>query len=359
MNIEVVRDYYGKVLTTSSDLKTDACCTTQDMPGYLKSVFAEIHEEVLAKYYGCGLVLPQELEGTRILDLGCGTGRDAYALAQLTGPDGEVVGVDMTDEQLAVANAHFDWHRERFGYSKANTSFLKGYIEKLGDLDLEPASFDLVVSNCVVNLSEDKGAVLRGAHGLLKAGGEMYFADVYADRRLDEDVRKHPVLVGECLGGALYWNDFIELAKDSGFSDPRLVSARPLAINDPALVEKLGAARFVSATYRLFKIDQMDRGCENYGQTAIYHGGIPHHGDVFDLDASHSFPKGRIVPVCGNTQRMLQETRFQSYFEFIGDQSRHYGIFPGTGTNNPFAPAHMQTEVRARTDSDAPAKSCC
>ena len=355
MNIEVVRNYYGNVLQTSADLKTDACCTADGMPQFLKQVLANVHEEVLAKYYGCGLVLPEALDGTRVLDIGCGTGRDAYALAQMVGAIGEVVGVDMTDEQLSVAEQHIEWHRARFGYAKPNTRFLKGYIEKLAELDLKPKSFDLVVSNCVVNLSDDKGAVLRGAHGLLKSGGEMYFADVYADRRLDGDLRQHPVLVGECLGGALYWYDFIEIARQSGFADPRLVASRPLEIQDPAIVEKVGAARFVSATYRLFKIEEMEAGSENYGQTTIYHGGIAQHEDVFHLDAHHSFPRGQVVPVCGNTHRMLKATRLGPYFEFIGDTSRHHGSFPGSGTNDPFAILRPATV----TAPSAERGSCC
>nr|WP_273878090.1 methyltransferase domain-containing protein [Pseudomonas shahriarae] len=81
-------------------------------------------------------------------------------MAQLVGPTGEVVGVDMTDEQLAVAEKHRAFHADAFGYS--NVRFLHGYIERLDELDLEPGSFDVIVSNCVVNLSPDKDAVLCG-----------------------------------------------------------------------------------------------------------------------------------------------------------------------------------------------------
>ncbi len=79
-----------------------------------------------ARYYGCGLVAPAALEGRRLLDLGSGSGRDAYMLAQLVGPKGEIVGVDMTDEQLATANEHVGWHMARFGYPKTNVRFLQG-----------------------------------------------------------------------------------------------------------------------------------------------------------------------------------------------------------------------------------------
>ncbi len=355
MSIEAVRDYYGKVLQTSADLKTDACCTSAGMPDYLKQALSKVHDEVLAKFYGCGLVLPEAVEGTRVLDLGCGSGRDVYALAQLVGASGDVVGVDMTDEQLSVAEKHVEWHRDRFGYASANTHFLKGYIEKLPELDLKPASFDLVVSNCVVNLSPDKSAVLRGAHDLLKPGGEIYFADVYADRRLDEEIKQDPVLLGECLGGALYWNDFLQIARQSGFMDPRLVSARLLEVHDPSIIDKIGAARFVSATYRLFKIDAVEEGCENYGQTAIYLGGIANHDDVFHLDAHRAFPRGQVVPVSGNTHKILAASRLRQHFELIGNCRRHYGLFPGGGAKDPFKMAYGEATIAAVE----PAKSTC
>lgn len=86
-----------------------------------------------------------------MLDLGCGTGRDAYALAQLVGSSGEVVGVDMTAEQLAIAREHQGFHATAFGYD--NLRFLDGYIERLEELELEPESFDVVVSNCVVTMA--------------------------------------------------------------------------------------------------------------------------------------------------------------------------------------------------------------
>ena len=83
---DVVKDYYGKQLQGSADLKTTACCDTSLVPAWLKPLLARIHPEVLNRYYGCGLVCPPLLAGSRILDLGCGSGRDVYVLAQLAGP---------------------------------------------------------------------------------------------------------------------------------------------------------------------------------------------------------------------------------------------------------------------------------
>lgn len=351
MNLEVVKDYYGKVLQSSKDLKTSACCDGGGVPAHLEALLANVHEEVRAKYYGCGIVVPAALSGARVLDLGSGSGRDVYLIAQLVGPEGEVVGIDMTDQQLATAEAHADWHMRQFGHARRNVRFLKGYIEQLDALGLEPGSFDAVVSNCVINLSVDKLAVLRGAYELLKPGGELYFADVYCDRRLSEEIKADPVLYGECLGGALYWNDFLPMAKQAGFLDPRLVTSRPIAVENEAMRAKLGQAQFFSATYRLFKLDGLETACEDYGQAVVYRGGVAEQPDAFELDGHHLIEKGKVFPVCGNTWRMLAHTRFARYFDFIGDFATHYGIFPGCGTSIPFA-----TAVAAPAKSSA---GCC
>ncbi|MEM7397400.1 MAG: methyltransferase domain-containing protein [Pseudomonadota bacterium] len=339
MNIEVVKDYYGKVLKGSQDLQTNACCDPGEMPGYLKALIANVHDEVVSRYYGCGLCIPAALQNCNVLDLGSGAGRDVYILSQLVGEAGSVVGVDMTAEQLATANAHQDWHAQKFGYAKSNVRFVEGYLEQLDTLGLAPGSFDVIVSNCVINLCVDKPAVLRGAHNLLRQGGELYFSDVYCDRRLSDELRADPLLYGECLGGALYWNDFLPMAKAAGFLDPRLVSSRPIEIENPDMREKLGNARFFSATYRLFKLDDLEPACEDYGQAVVYRGGIREQPETFILDGHHLIERGRVFPVCGNVWRMLADTRFSSYFDFIGDFSEHFGIFPGCGTPSPFEDA--------------------
>ena len=344
---EVVKDYYGKQLQGTADLKTTACCDASAMPSWLKPLLSRIHPEVLSRYYGCGLVCPSELKGCRVLDLGSGSGRDVYAISQLVGADGEVVGIDMTDEQLAVAEEHKEWHAKEFGFD--NVTFIKGYIEKLDELDLEPGSFDIIVSNCVVNLSPDKEAVLNGIHRLLKPGGEFYFSDVYSDRRVPESVRDDSVLYGECLGGALYWNDFVSLSKSTGFADPRLVEDRPLEITDPKLASQIGNLNFFSATYRLFKLDELESACEDYGQAVVYNGTIPESPNRFVLDKHHSIEAGQVFPVCGNTWRMLKDTRFAQHFTFIGDFNQHFGLFEGCGLTLPFD----------RTISVSDSSPCC
>lgn len=351
MNQQIVKEYYGDTLQSSGDLKTDACTTTSAPPLHISRALAKVHDDVAARYYGCGLAIPSELQGLKVLDLGCGAGRDVYALSQLVGPEGLVVGVDMTDEQLAVARAHEAWHAETFGYEQPNTRFVKGELEKLDELDLEPNSFDLIISNCVINLCTDKPAVFRTAHKLLKDGGELFFSDVYADRRIPQHLVEDPVLYGECLSGALYWGDFLKQAKAAGFLDCRVVDHRRLGILDPTLKGKLGDIKFASVTARLFKLADLEPACEDYGQAVIYRGGIEGMDDVFVLDAEHRIERGRVFPVCGNTLAMLAETRFAPYFKVVGEGKTHFGLFPGCAEPDVFSEAHDA--------GPAPVGGCC
>lgn len=330
-----VQEYYGKQLAGSADLQTNACCD-RTPPDHLKPLLARIHDEAVTRYYGCGLVAPAALEGMRILDLGCGAGRDVYLLSALAGESGEVVGVDMTDEQLAVARRHQDYHREAFDFAHSNVRFLKGCIEEIGRLDLKEDYFDIVVSNCVINLSTNKARVIGDVKRLLKPGGEFYFSDVYADRRVPEALIRDPILYGECLAGALYWNDFLDLAKRAGFAAPRLVESRRLTIENPAIEAKLESIRFYSATCRLFNIDALEPDCEDYGQTVIYKGSLANQPRGFLLDNRHFMETGKVFPVCGNTWLMLSESRFREHFKFIGDFTAHYGRFKGCEVNAPF-----------------------
>jgi hypothetical protein len=160
---------------------------------------------------------------------------------------------------------------------------------------------------------------------------------------------RDPVLYGECLSGALYWNDFLQLARAHGFADPRLVNDRRIDVNNAELVARTGNIRFYSATYRLFKLEGLETACEDSGQAVICKGGLAEEPDAFVLDGHHLIERGKVFAVCGNTWRMLADTRFAPYFDFIGDFSTHYGIFPGCGTSIPFA-----TDAAA-----APAASCC
>ncbi len=327
---ESVSEYYGETLQGSDDLKTNACCASDAPPRHVVAALENVHDEVLTRFYGCGFPIPEALDGATVVDLGCGTGRDVFVLAQLVGAGGHVHGIDMTAPQLALAREHLDWHMERFGYDAPNVTLHEGLIEDLSML--ADASVDLVVSNCVVNLSPRKDLVLAEVFRVLKPGGEFYFSDVFADRRLPPEIANDPILYGECLGGALYDGDFVSMAKRAGFGDPREVTRVPIELQSDDLADRVGAARFVSATYRLFRLAGLDDQCEDYGQIATYRGTIPESGPLFQLDDHHVFEQGRPERVCGNTASMLADTRFASHFDVVGDRTVHFGRFDCAAT---------------------------
>ena len=106
---ESVKDYYGRVLQASSDLRTSACCTSESLPHRIRAIVQQIHPEVLEKFYGCGSPIPPALDGMTVLDLGAGSGRDGFILSRLVGANGRVIGVDMTPAQVAVARHHVEY----------------------------------------------------------------------------------------------------------------------------------------------------------------------------------------------------------------------------------------------------------
>ena len=320
-----VQDYYGTQLKTSQDLLTNACCT-DDIPLAHRRILAQLAPEVLDKYYGCGVCIPEAIEGLTVLDLGSGSGRDVYLLSKLVGERGHVIGVDMTEEQLDVARRHIDFHTEKFGYAQPNVEFRHGYIEDLAAAGLPDNSVDLVVSNCVLNLSTDKEATYREIFRVLKPGGELFIADVFADRRIPETLRQDPVLYGECLSGAMYTEDFRRLLLTLGVHDYRQISGRRLTINNPEIEAKVGNIGFYSLTVRAFKLDLEDK-CEDHGQVATYLGTVPGQATQFVLDDHHTFETGRPMLVCGNTAAMLEATRYAPHFRVLGDMSQHFGLF--------------------------------
>ena len=329
--IEVVKEYYGKTLQSNEDLLSGACCVLDSPPAEIRDVLPLIADEILTKFYGCGSPLPPLLEGMTVLDLGCGTGRDVYIASKLVGEKGQAIGVDMTAEQIEVARKYQDEQRERFGYKTSNVKLLQGYIEDLKTLGIADNSVDVVISNCVINLSPAKEQVFKEIYRVLKPGGELYFADVFSDRRIPETLANDPVLRGECLSGTLYTEDFRRIMAKCGWADFRFTSITNLSLGVGEIMDKLGFAVFSSRTVRAFKLADLEDVCEDYGQIAIYDGSIPGYPHFFDLDDHHRFITGKPMLVCGNTASMLSKTRYGKAFKIIGDRSRHFGIFGGCG----------------------------
>ncbi|MCP4501370.1 MAG: methyltransferase domain-containing protein [Deltaproteobacteria bacterium] len=346
--IDVVKNYYGEVLKGTQDLKTSACCTDEAMAPKLRSLASDLVEEVVARFYGCGSPIPPALEGKTVLDLGCGTGRDTFLVSKLVGENGNVIGVDMTKEQLDVArNAEAEQMR-RWGFAKSNVRFAEGTIENLAALDVADESVDVVISNCVINLSADKEKVFKEVFRVLKPGGEIYFSDVFADRRLDASLEKDDELIGECLGGAMYGQDYRRMVQNLGCLDPRVVTSRVLTLDDKRIEALCAGITFTSETVRAFKIASLEDQCEDFGQVATYLGNLD-GGKLFVLDDHHIFEAHRPMLVCGNTAAMLQETRFASYFKVDGDRSRHFGLFD----------CSTAVSTSSSTDEGASSTSCC
>ena len=325
-------EYYGRVLQETGDLEKNACCADSTLSRYAE-ISELIPQEVKNRNYGCGCCIPgDDLAGLKVLDLGSGAGLDCFILSRLTGEQGAVHGIDMTDEQLDVARRNTDEVMAAYGYSQSNVFFHKGFIETLDAID--DSSIDLVVSDCVINLSPRKDSVFNSIYRVLKPGGEFYISDIVADRRPGEKVRNDRKLHAECLGGALYEYDLLDIVVGAGFMDPRSL-ARNLVEENVAGEQN----RFFSLTLRGFKFEvPLDNRCEDFAQNATYLGNCPGSEDSFFLDRNHLFKKDTPQSVCRNTARMLSETRLAKYFEVTGELE-HRGIFDCSGPSAAEDPA--------------------
>jgi arsenite methyltransferase len=326
-HLDDTKAYYGKILQGAKDLQTHACCCREGISSTHVSILASIDAEILDRFYGCGSPIPVAVNSCSVLDLGCGSGRDTYLVSALVGPKGQVIGIDMTKEQLDVARRHQQSQAKRFGFKKSNVDFRLGYIEELKTLGIANNSVDVVISNCVINLSPQKERVFSEIFRVLKPGGELLFSDVFASRRLAPALREDSLLRHECLGGAMYVEDFRRIMRAVGWPDYRIMSQSRIAIDNPEVEAKLGAATFWSMKIRAFKLAALEDICEDYGQVATYLGTIPDQPHQFVFDDHHTFIAGKPMLVCGNTAAMVGETRFAKHFCVLGDRSHHFGAF--------------------------------
>lgn len=325
---EFVSSYYGETLKSSADLRSSACCPLESVPADHKKILSKLHPDVVSRFYGCGSPIPEFLEGATVLDLGCGTGRDAYLASALVGPNGNVIGVDMTDSQLDVARAHQRYHAKAFFDNEqvSNVDFRKGFIEDLASSGVSDSSIDVVISNCVCNLSPHKEKVFSEIYRVLKRGGEFYFSDVYADRRLSEEATKNPVLVAECLGGALYLEDFRRVMAKVGFFDIRVISAAPVSLKDCSLAPLVPSVTFYSVTVRAFKLSELNDRREDYAQNATYLSTSDTCVSSFKLDVDNIFQPNVAQPIDSNTASILKASRFRPYF-LVSEAGPHRGLY--------------------------------
>ncbi len=218
--IERVRERYAdaarRVQAGGEACCADTCCSGADDPVtsnlYGAAETEGLPEEAVLASLGCGnpTALIDLQPGQTVLDLGSGGGIDVLLSAKRVGPSGFVFGVDMTDEMLALAQQN----KEKAGV--ANVAFLKGRIE---EIPLPPNAVDVVISNCVINLSADKGQVLREAYRVLKPGGRFAVSDVVADGPVPAELRSTMEAWVGCLAGALEIDDYKRLLAAAGFEE--------------------------------------------------------------------------------------------------------------------------------------------
>ena len=250
-----VKSYYSELTNLKGgELAAAACsCSSGSVPEALRPIVAELPEEILARYYGCGSPIPDKIEGCTVLDLGCGTGRDVYVISKLVGVRGRVIGIDMNDDQLTIAERHRDEMAQKWGF--ANVEFVNGYIEDLAAAGIADASIDVVVSNCVINLSPSKKSVFSEIWRVLKPGGVLFFSDIFSDRPVPAQISTHPLLLGECLGGSMSYDEFRGIMSECGWENYEVVSSFKTAIGNPEIEALVGDVRYSSDTIRAVKID--------------------------------------------------------------------------------------------------------
>ncbi|CAF4286816.1 unnamed protein product [Adineta steineri] len=157
---------------------------------------------------------------------------------------------------MEFARHHTDYHIKKFGLTKVNVEFIEGNIDQIHKTNLQENSIDVIVSNSVVNYRRDKKAIIEGVCKILKSGGEFYFSDVYVNRPIPAEYQD--LLAGEYIGGALRWEDLILYATEAGFTQPRLVTAKPYVITNEDIQKAIGTTKFVSAIFRCFKLSSND-----------------------------------------------------------------------------------------------------
>ncbi|HCC53876.1 MAG TPA: radical SAM protein, partial [Desulfobulbaceae bacterium] len=194
------------------------------------------------KSYGCGSpVLDAEPQtGEVLVDLGSGSGVECFMAAAQVGPTGRVIGIDMTEEMLHLAQAATATVASRLSYD--NVEFKKGFLE---DLPLPKAVADVVISNCVINLSPDKRQTLHEIFRILKPGGRLVVSDIVTDEPIPVAIKNNEQFRGECLGGALRQEDLLAMLRAAGFAGISLIKRFPYRIE--------GETRFYSLTFRAYK----------------------------------------------------------------------------------------------------------
>lgn len=327
-----VRERYGR---GARQPEPGLCCPVEYDPGLLEAIPAA----VLERDYGCGDPTRHLREGETVLDLGSGAGKHCFIAAQVVGPGGRVIGVDMTSEMLEVARRSAPVVAERLGY--ANVEFRRGRIQDLGlDLDrldaalaerpvadaeglraareleeslrrerplVADASVDVVISNCVLNLVRpgDKPGLFREIHRVLRLGGRAVISDIVSDEPVPGSMREDPELWSGCIAGALTEDGFLEAFEAAGLYGIRILERREEPWRTVQGIE------FRSVTVEAFK--GKEGPCRERLQAVIYRGPFR---EVLD-DDGHRMERGKRYAVCDKTYRIFGREPYREHFAFV------------------------------------------
>ena len=328
----IVRQRYAAGAKERAD---KLCCPVDYESEYLKV----IPQEVIERDYGCGDPSRYLREGEVVLDLGSGTGKICFIAAQIVGPKGKVIGVDMTDEMLEVARRNAPTVAERIGF--ANVEFRKGRIQDLAlDLELldqqvkgnpitDAASFhaadelaeelrvkhpliasdsvDVVISSCVLNLVEPKSKrhLFDEIFRVLKKGGRAVISDIVSDEEVPEEMQQDPELWSGCMSGAFTEEGFLAAFERAGFYGIQILK-RDL---DPW--RTVQGIEFRSVTIEAFKGKQGE--CFERNQAVIYRGPFK---EVLD-DDNHRMERGKRYAVCDKTYNLYKKAPYREFFELV------------------------------------------
>lgn len=295
----VVRDTYSAAATTP---QPGLCCPKD----YQDEFTSHIPKEAFDFNYGCGSPVRKAhiSEGEHVVDLGSGVGIDCFVASKIVGASGRVTGVDMTDEMLGKARDYAKTVGDTLGYH--NVEFRKGHIE---EIPLEDNTVDVVISNCVLNLSADKDKVFAEISRVLKPGGRVVIADIVSDRPVAQKDQEDGKLWGDCYTGALSAPEFIKAFTTASFSGITQISESSW--------EMVAGYRFSSLTIAGYKLPKGD-SCNYLGNRAIYLGP---YSKVED-DDGHVFERFQPVEICSDTALALKSGPYADSFLVTGATRR-------------------------------------
>ena len=234
---ETVKEKYGTIDKESNKEKGCGCCSdSKKIIDYI--IFSDDYSK-LDGYskeadLGLGCGLPTEFadlqKGNVVVDLGAGAGNDVFIARSIVGNEGKVIGIDMTEEMIELANEN----KEKLGFT--NVDFRLGEIE---DLPIDKDSTDVVISNCVLNLVPNKEKAFSEIYRILKKGGHFCVSDIVLIGNLPEGLKKSAEMYAGCVAGALQQNDYIGIIHNNGFKNVEIMKTKTITIPDDILIKYL------------------------------------------------------------------------------------------------------------------------